>query len=222
MNSIRLDGNWSTVKTAMETMGFTVTVVTPGASGSSYTDYKCYYDNDTNGKVYLLLQQFSATQFYMKFCLSNGTSVASHTRYYTANYNFDYEITGRSLIFGVSTSSTVPSIQFLIVAPKSNDDDWIYCPAGATSWAFINGRTDSTFVNSPIKIKTNNTAVQIVKIFDGNRFMDNVYQTSVSPDLPVYTGQGNFIYATIGTKNYFLAHIFDTQTSRSLVAIERT
>lgn len=214
MNSINLDGTWATIKTVLETMGFTVTEVTEGSV------YKCYYTKDRNQKLYMKITNGSpnCTAQIFKSNDQSATNALSFTN--SSSIRCTYDFVGDSLIFGFIGSNLLPSIKWIIVAPVSANDDWEYYQYDNNSWNIINGRTELPFSTSVAKLKTVAQVVQIVKVYDGARFLDNLYQTTISPDLPIANNGGNYAYFEIGQDKYIGINIFDSYTTRSWLCLK--
>lgn len=209
--NINMDGTWATVKTAFETMGFTVT----DNSGV----YTCYYTADTNAKMYYKLTQTSGTGFTIDLYKSNNRSVGSMSWDYGVALKITYEKIGNTIAFGLCNTNKDFAFGELIIAPVSQEDDWQYIQ-NTNNWYIHNGRTENSFAMPVAKMRTSSSAIQIVKAYDGGRFMDNVYQTTVNPDIPIYSSSSNAIYASIGENTYRIINIFDNYATRSCLAFK--
>jgi hypothetical protein len=209
--NINMDGTWATVKTAFETMGFTVT--------EDNDVYTCYYTADTNAKMYYKLTKAASTQYNVTFCNSDNRSQGTVGYDYGASYKITYQLIGNSLAFGFCSSNIPYSFYNLIISPISQEDDWYYTQYGVSSKIF-NGRTELNFVMPATKLYSSNASVQIIKIYDGAQFLNNIYQTTVSPSIDGPTTGSNTIDASIGEDIYKIINIHTVGVSNSAIALK--
>jgi hypothetical protein len=207
MNNIKLDGTFAGVKSAFETMGFTCTIVTED------TTFDAYYAKDTNNKMHLRVDFSSGLVNLITSTGQNRTSVQFS---FSNSGTIYYETVGDSIVFGPYSSG--PSMQIAIIAPTSNDDDWQYYFYNSSSWRIWNGRTENSCIALLTKLATKANVFQVVKMFDGVRFMDNIYIMIIGPTVPQTTN--NFIYVTIGEDRYFIVNIWDSYDTRTCMALK--
>ncbi len=195
---------------AFEDLGFTVD-----------NNYVATYDEDTNNKVKFRLSEVSSG---VPISVYNDSGTQIHESITLSNsYNFKmtYEQIGNSIIFGFSSvTGNGGCIQFAIVEPSSQEDDWAYImPYVGTGTAglmsVIDGKTAtySIYTNtvSSIQFRNGGLGVQIVKHYNGTRFLDNVYVTTISPSIIKQAVSGisdnNFLEATINNDTYLIFNI---------------
>ena len=72
---------------------------------------------------------------------------------------------------------------------------------------------------------TSATGFQIVKVYDGSNFINNVFVTSISPFIPVWsldnTSASNFIEGTIGNDTYLIINLHSSYTHYIKLAIKK-
>ena len=193
MNTIEV-GNptLENIDTAMATMGFVKT--------SESTSSKSYYrwGNDTEGKA--LLTYDGATLSYEWQTTQGGV-----IRDLYANTKICYEPLARGgIAFDFIINSSDTTITCAYVAPKASGDDWAFIPRNVDYASVCDYSTNqktsypiSQIYDGPGEYSNN---VQIHKIYNGARFMNNVNRTLLQPQLP----WGGNVRAMIGTTEYLL------------------
>lgn len=221
MNSILVNsGSISDILTAMDGIGFTI--------HSANNTFR--WANDTNNKIKFLCTA-SGTNTTIKAVKSDGTTVVGYASYSvvtiaTANAcRIIYETIGDGIVFGIMTATaTANNIHWIISAPVSQDDEWMYIPLASTLYIY-NGSTENYIqVTSSAYYTGSANGIQIVKVYDGSRFMDNVYVTTVAPAIPaVIQANGNdYIEATIGSDTYLVVNIgSQNQPNYNKIAIKK-
>jgi hypothetical protein len=203
------------VLTALEDVGFTIDT----------QNNKAYWGNDTNEKLYFsVATSGSNTQVTLK--TSNGTTMGTVMNLTSANiYKMTYEIIGDSIVFGFAqNTATYNKLMWAVVAPASEDDEWLYCPYINGGYA-INGNTEANITYNTASIYTGNPlGVQIVKYYDGSRFVDNLYITTVAQnagDTPAGSSSNNFYEITIGQDDYLVILLTTQGIDRNKIAIKK-
>ena len=194
------DGRATTIINALVGLGF----------GQDLNTGKIYWSNDSNNKLYFKVTE-SGTTTYVGMYTSDNTLktqwMANNS--YTTSTKITYEINGDGILFGVGpTSTSANRIHFIISAPISQEDDWIYWVATSSNSPFVvNGRTEST--TSYMMSRQYPYAalgVQFVKAYTGSRFADNIYLMTAGiqvGDLS-QSNENNFIEATVGNDEYIV------------------
>lgn len=221
MNSISVNsGSVSDILNALEGLGFTI----DSNNGTAH------WTKDTNNKIKFLVTE-SSPNTTVKAVKSDGTTVVGYVSYSvvtiaTANAcRIIYETIGDGIVFGIMTATTrANNIHWIISAPVSQDDEWMYIPLAANLYIY-NGATES-YINVTTSAYYNGSAngIQIVKVYDGSRFMDNVYVTTVAPSIPaVLQANGNdYMDATIGSDTYLVVNIgSQNQPDYNKIAIKK-
>lgn len=203
------------VLTALEDVGFTVDT----------QNNKAYWGNDTNEKMYFLVATSgSNTQVTLK--TSNGTSMGTTMNLTSANiYKMTYEIIGDSIVFGFAQNTALYNkLMWAVVAPLSEDDEWLYC-SYINGGYVINGNTEANITYNTTPIYAGNPlGVQIVKYYDGSRFVDNLYITTVAQyvgDTPAGSTGNNFYEITIGQDDYLVILLCTQGTNYNKIAIKK-
>lgn len=221
MNSILVNsGSISDILTAMDGIGFTI--------DSANNTFR--WANDTNNKIKFLCTA-SGTNTTIKAVKSDGTTVVGNASYsvvtvVSANpVRIIYELIGDGIVFGIMTATAqANNIHWIISAPVSQDDEWMYIPLASTLYIY-NGSTESYIqVTNSAYYNGSANGIQIVKVYDGSRFMDNVYVTTVAPAIPaVLQANGNdYIEATIGSDTYLVVNIgSQNQPNYNKIAIKK-
>ena len=221
MNSISVNsGSVSDILNALEGIGFTI----DSNNGTAQ------WTKDTNNKIKFLVTE-SSNGTTVKAVKSDGTTVVGNASYSlimvtTANpVRIIYETIGDGIAFGIMTE-TAPAnnIHWIISAPVSQSDDWMYIPLASTLYIY-NGSTENYIqVTSSAYYTGSANGIQIVKVYNGSRFMDNVYVTTVAPAIPaVIQANGNdYMDATIGNDTYLVVNIgSQNQTNYNKIAIKK-
>lgn len=177
---------------AMATMGFVKT----SASTATTSIYR--WGNDSEGKCLIGLED----TMYLWYSFSNSTQGIVDLRAYLKICYEPLARGGIALGFAMNLSDTPIEIAF--VAPKSSTDDWVFIPYSFDYNYVCDYSTDRTLSYSQNSIYGSVGAfsndVQIHKLYNGTRFMDNLYRTALQPQL-VWGGN---VRATIGTTEYLL------------------
>ena len=205
MNSLTVNSaSVSDILNALEGLGFTI----DSNNGTAQ------WTKDTNNKIKFLVTE-SSPYTTVKAVKSDGTTVVGNASYSsimvtTANpVRIIYETIGDGIAFGIMTATAMANnIHWIISAPVSQDDEWMYIPLASTLYIY-NGSANG---------------IQIVKVYDGSRFMDNVYVTTVAPSIPaVIQANGNdYIEATIGSDTYLVVNIgSQNQPDYNKIAIKK-
>jgi hypothetical protein len=203
------------VLSALEDVGFTIDT----------QNNKAYWGNDTNEKMYFsVATSGSNTQVMLK--TSNGTTMGTVMNMTSANiYKMTYEIIGDSIVFGFAqNTATYNKLMWAIVAPSSEDDEWLYCPYINGGYV-INGKTEANITYNTTSIYAGNPlGVQIVKYYDGSRFVDNLYITTVAQnagDTPTGSSGVNFYEITIGQDDYLVILLTTQGVGYNKIAIKK-
>ena len=206
----------ATLTTELTALGFTVD------SGDAS---KFYWSADTNQKMYYYITE-SGTTTTIALKNSAGTAFGSTAFNNNANpYKLIYEVNGdNSILFGLALATfQYNQIYFAIVAPATQDDDWQYHYPGYAYARFYNGRTES--YNEYQRARLYNSAasgIQIVKMYDGTRFTDNVFLCPVN-DATLAGGNASargYEEVTVGNDTYIVFNI-NNQTSVGYTAIKK-
>lgn len=206
MNSITVNSaSVSDILSALEGLGFTI----------DSNNNTAQWTKDTNNKIKFLVST-SGTNTLIKAVKSDGTTVVGNASYSVVTVasanpvRIIYETIGDGIAFGIMTATAqANNIHWIISAPVSQDDEWMYIPLASTLYIY-NGSTENYIqVTSSAYYNGSANGIQIVKVYDGSRFMDNVYVTTVAPAIPaVLQANGNdYIEATIGSDTYLVANI---------------
>ena len=203
------------VLSALEDVGFTIDT----------QNNKAYWGNDTNEKLYFsVVTSGSYTQVTLK--TSNGTTMGTTMNLTSANiYKMTYEIIGDSIVFGFAqNTANYNKLMWAVVAPASEDDEWLYCPYINGGYV-INGNSEANIMYSTGSIYNGNPlGVQIVKYYDGTRFVDNLYITTVAQnagDTPTGSGGVNFYEITIGQDDYLVILLTTQGVNYNKIAIKK-
>ena len=177
---------------AMATMGFVKT------SASTATTHIYRWGNDSEGKCLIGLED----TMYLHYDFgSTSQGIVDLMPYLKICYE-PLARGGIALGFVMNSSDTL--IQIAFVAPKSINDDWVFLPYSTDYNYVCDYSTDRTLSYSQNSIYGSVGAfsndVQIHKIYNGARFMDNLYRTALQPQL----SWGGNVRATIGTTEYLL------------------
>ena len=225
MNNIEIGlATSSNVLSALESIGFTVDT----------TNLTAKWGNDTNDKLYF---KFSENSSYLSLTLYNSSNVqvSGYINFdMTYTYKITYEIIGDGIVFGfhrIDTNVTGSNIHFAIISPISTGDDWYYVTphlgsGTADIMKFINANTEVYTIYSMNQLlDTSATGFQIVKVYDGSNFINNVFVTSISPFVPAWsldgTSASNFIEGTIGNDTYFIINLHSTYVQYIKLAIKK-
>lgn len=229
MTSVEIGaGSVANVVSALESIGFEV---------DSQDGQKLYWPHDTDNNIYVYVYtNSSSTRVVLRN--SSGTEITGPTyvQFLTASsWKMIYEIIGESVVFGFLLSSTgYNKVHFAIIAPKSQNDTWLYTGVNANSTGAMqavylgNTETGINFGEKIMLYAASANGIQIVKFYNGTRFVDNLYITTVCPGIGTATsaGNNNYIEATIDEKVYLIIKfIIGTGTTQINVinfAIEKT
>jgi hypothetical protein len=128
-----------------------------------------------------------------------------------SSWKIVYEIIGESIVFGfLLASTTYNKIQFAIIAPKSQNDTWLYTGIHSSVTVYLgNTETSISFGEKPMLYSGSANGIQIVKFYNGTRFVDNLYITTICTGMGTATtvGNNNYIEATIDEKIYLIIKI---------------
>lgn len=177
---------------AMATMGFVKT------SASTESTHIYRWGNDSDGKCLIGLED----TMYLYYSFGTSTDGIVDLRAYL---KICYEPLARGgIALGFSMNSSNTPIEIAFVAPKSIADDWAFIPYNIDYNYVCDYSTDRLLSYSLNSIYSSVGAysndVQIHKIYNGTRFMDNLYRTALQPNL----SWGGNVRATIGTTEYLL------------------
>ena len=206
MNSINIGlGTPANIITGLVSIGFT--------QDQTYTD-RVYWSNDTNGKIYFEINNNN----YIYLMNSSGVNIGYYGGYWfdpAINYKITYETIGNSIFWGYTAATdNFNYLHFGIIEPESNNDDWLYTFHSDAYWVY-NGATETpTGVSTTSLYPGAANGVQVVKYYDGFRFVDNLYITAVCGNVPgIGTSLNNYAEATIGNDTYFIYKPFATYYS---------
>lgn len=196
------DGRATTIINALTSLGF----------GQDPNTGKIYWSNDSNNKLYFKVTE-SRTTTYIGMYTSDDTLknqwIANNS--YTTSTKITYGINGNGILFGVGpTSISANHIHFIISAPVSQEDDWIYWVANSSNAPFVvNGRTETTTSYSLSRMYSYSAlGVQFVKVYTGSRFADNIYLMTAGIQIGSLNqvNENNFIEATVGNDEYIVVN----------------
>lgn len=212
-NITTADGAVATIVNALKTLGFKDH---PSVSGG------LYWEADTNEKIYLYVYASGSNTIIVIRNSSNsniGTNISFSS---SLSWKITYEKIGDSIAFGFNTTNiTSNHIQFLWVAPTSQNDDWLVIyPYNGN---FVNARTQVTATNANATYGGSTNGVQLIKAYDGARFCDNLYVTPMSPSIPSYndTYQNNYVTVEVGNDEYLCVNISNSTYSYVKWCIKR-
>lgn len=209
------------VLSVFETLGFTVDT----------TNGTARWANDTNNKLYFAITKPSNAQFQIRMYNSSSTIIYGPF-IFSAPYQFFviYENINNGILFGFTRADnyTGNNIQFAIIPPTSNEDNWLYINAynGSSGNRIFDGKTEQ-YINYGITSLYNGSALgaQIVKFYNGMRFVDNLYMTSVCQSIPIghstELSTDNFVQATISNENYLIINMTQNATYNK-IAIKKS
>lgn len=225
MNNIEIGlATSNNVLSVLESIGFVVDT----------TNLTAKWGNDKNNKLYF---KFSENSSYLSLTLydSSNTEVSGYINLaVTYTYKITYEIIGDGIVFGfhrIDTNVTGSNIHFAIISPISTGDDWYYVTpylgsGAADQMKFINANTEVYTIYSMNQLlNTSATGFQIVKVYDGSNFINNVFVTSISPFISHWlldsTSASNFIEGTIGNDTYLIINLHGTYDYFTKLAIKK-
>ena len=179
------DGSIASISAALIEIGFVS--ITAG-------DTELRWEKDTNEKVKVKLVTYGQnTQIYLAY--SNGTNFSTVFQSLSAvSWNLTYELIGDSILFGLAPSSQSNRFDWGIIAPETSDDDWLYIFYQTPS--VVNGNSENIIANSTLYVNGTN-GVALVKVWNGNKFADNLYMAVYSPTLNPASGTNDINYATV-------------------------
>lgn len=225
MNNIEIGlGTAENILTALESIGFTVDTTNLTAS----------WDNDTNNKLKFKIEYSGTNPRFTLYNSANARLAGYVGLVNTYTYKITYELIGAGIIFGFHrTDSGINgnNINYVISAPVSENDDWQYVtPYHGTGtqdrMKFINGRTENYVLIETGQLYSGSPlGIQIVKAYDGNRFVDNLFLTSISPNLTYWrqdqTFDNNFQEATIGTDTFIIINLHNSSTNITKISVKK-
>ena len=196
-------GSIANVSAALVSIGFT-------ADPNDNT--KLYWTNDTNHKLYIKLITNSSNTQIAVYNSSNaevsGLTKPSFSN--TASWKLTYEIIGNSIIFGFRLlSDSYNNIQFIIVEPSDNTEEWLYCYPGNTGYATGGNSQTSMQMCTYYLYNGSTSGVQIVKAYYGGKFVNNLFVTAYSPFIAKVgeSNNNNYATATIAGNEYILINL---------------
>lgn len=178
---------------AMTQIGFVKTA--ESTSGSS----RYRWGNDAEGKATI---GYEDTRYlWYDF---NGTDTDGLMDLPATNIKLCYEPLARGgIALGFSSNSDTP-LYVAFIAPKSSADDWVFLPNNFDYCRMCdysrNMRHNYNQISFYSSVGTYSNNIQICKVYNGIRFMDNIYRTLLQPQL---TYGGN-VRASIGNTDYLL------------------
>lgn len=205
MTTITIEtGSIANVSAALVSIGFTA---------DSNDNTKLYWTNDTNHKIYIkLLTSGSNTQISVynssNAAVSNITVIALNA---SSAWKLTYEVIGNSIVFGFRLlNDSYSTLQYAIVEPANENEEWIYCYPQA-GYA-VGGNSQTVMQICSYQLYTGSTSgVQIVKAYYGGKFMSNLYITSYSPSINSVNGSSsggnNYATATIEGNEYIIVNL---------------
>lgn len=225
MNNIEIGlGTAENILTALDSIGFTVDTTNLTAS----------WDNDTNNKLKFKIEYSGTNPRFTLYNSANSRLAGYVGLTSTYTYKITYELIGAGIVFGFHrTDSGIAgnNINYVISAPVSENDDWLYAtPYHGTGtqdrMKFINGRTENyALIETGQLYSGSPLGVQIVKAYDGNRFVDNLFLTSISPNLAIWrqdiSSDNNFQEATIGNDIYIIINLHNGYTYMTKIAVKK-
>ena len=219
MNSVSVGlGSIENMLSALQSIGFTI--------DSENNTAKWGYD--TNNKLYFKLATSSSN---ITFGLYNSSNTAIWGTYsYGNTYSFKmlYERIGNSIVFGfVPSNASGNCVHFAVVAPTSENDDWLYVMpyigSGAIANKIANGKTESVVGYSATSLYSGSAnGIQICKWYDGYRFADNLYLCGACASVPACSNfissrsNNNYVEATIGTDTYLVINALNAENSTKI------
>lgn len=187
---------------AMQSIGFTVDVYDEVTSdytwdnAGGYAKLRYVTDPIVGNSNYMYYQEwFSGNPSTIRYIF---------TGYNTLAFKICYELLPNGGIAIGFTSSAYTPLQIAFIAPKTQEDTWavIDCNLSLCDYSRLHfiqyGVNNNPYNTSSISPYSND--IQIIKLYNGQRFLDNVYLALISPDM-----DGNMnVRATVGDKEYLI------------------
>ena len=190
--------------TAMANIGFTVDIIDENTSDYTWDDQGGYaklryaYDPNLSNSSYMYYQHWF-------------TGSATNIRYIYANLGslpikICYELLlNGGIAIGFTQTANTP-IQVAFIAPKTSADSWVVtdywlATCDYSRLKFIGyGSNASPYNNANGGLSPYSNDVQIIKAYNNQRFMDNLYLTLLAPNIDVDEN----VRATVGNKEYLI------------------
>ena len=225
MNSVSMtSGSIADVLAALQSLGFTVDTSTGIARWTADTNNKIYLKAETSGSNTLLKVYKSSNTL-----IHNGVTMVASTA-----KKMMYEKIGDSVVFGFANASNTGNIiQYIIAEPKDTADHWLYVIAymgngDSNAAKVIDGATENVINMVTYQLYAGSAnGIQLCKYYDGIRFVENLFETSVCASVPnIYNANStfstnNYIEATIGTDTFLVINPTAGATNTK-VAIKKT
>jgi hypothetical protein len=196
------DWQLSTVDEAMESIGF---VKDEGRSSSSGSHY--WWGDDTERKAYLYYNIRQSNPKFEYGVTVQGMSGDVLVEIGQNAFKICYEpLANGGIAIGFSINATTP-IYAIFVAPKTQDDSWLFVPY-IYGYRRVIDYSRNAYIDYGASILYTNLGnysndVQIVALYNGERFYDNLFITVLQPQLPMYGS----VRVEIGDKTFLLIHL---------------
>lgn len=222
MNSISIGtGGLGNVLTALENIGFTI-----DESNNAKWSY------DTNNKLYFKVSMTTTQTQIVLYDSANTALVANLNLTSASSYKMAYERIGNSIVFGFQPATATGNyVHFAIIEPKDANDSWLYVTPYLSSSSLpkiINGDTQVSITYGYTSLYTGSAnGIQICKYYDGIRFAENLFITSVCSSFQnvgpatASATANNYLEATIGTDTYLIINLTNAVTGNK-IAIKKT
>lgn len=195
------------IRSLMTSIGFTETEVT----ANEYYQYYFTADQGSNTHVdFFLSSGYIACTAY----LSNGTAVASGSTQTSTNVIGEFSVINLAnggVAIGLYWTSSVSAnhhLHYAVVAPGSNNDHYAYIVGTCATSSTAQGSMPYVDSNNVVvqqgtgfaSLIDSTNSTQICKMYNGTRFLDNVFQVRVG----ITPGAHEVYKVTISNKNYLL------------------
>lgn len=168
---------------------------------------RVYWTKDTNHKMYLRVYTNSSNTSVTCYNSSGTACGANLALSASVAWKMTYELIGNSVLVGFRLGSDAYNkVQFGIIAPVSTSDSWIYLPYYSGFGAYSGDTEQAWSLGASSLYNGSANGVQIVKAYDGARFVDNLYIATVLASLyPAgASGSNNYYEATIEGDKYLV------------------
>lgn len=204
MITIELESYWQeAVYDALTSIGF----VKDTDLGDN-TEWYYYYEAAGKRCAWLMYSTYGNNpSFTASFELVPSLSSFTITTIGPNKFKICYEpLKNGGIAIGFSKDASTP-LQVMYVAPNSQDDDWLFAVRHATYRWVVDFGTSSCKQYGADSLYQNlgfySNDVQILALYNGNRFYDNLFITVLEP----YLAWGGSAKAQIGNKTYLLIHM---------------
>lgn len=216
MNNISINPSTAeNVLNVLEDIGFTID-----------SNNNAYWENDTNNKIHFKVRTSGQyTQIILQKS-DNSTDIGTQVSFISTNASkITYEIIGNSIVLGFTLqTNTYQKIQWAIIEPATIEESWLYCIYSNTG-LICDGSTENNLTYGTTSLFSG-SAVQIAKFYDGLRFYNNLYITTVCTTIPSAkfddTSGTNFLEATINNDTFLIINLNNSSnTAVNKIAIKK-